>query len=145
MVIVNFYSLGSVEECHISFVVIVAKYQGKLLLVRHRDRSSWEIPGGHVEHGEKIDAAARRELFEETGAAAFNMTPVCIYSVDAKEVRAFGQIYDAEIIRLGSLTEMEIVEAKQFNELPENLTYPLIQPKLLRKVREWAEKNDISS
>jgi len=43
---------------------MVAKYQGKLLLVRHKYRSSWEIPGGHREQGEKIDAAARRELFE---------------------------------------------------------------------------------
>lgn len=137
MVNVNFYSLGRVEEYKISFVVIVAKYQGKLLLVRHRDRSNWEIPGGHIEHGEKIDDAARRELFEETGAAVFNVTPVCIYSVDVKEVKSFGQIYYAEIIKLGELPEMEIVEVKPFNELPENLTYPLIQPKLLRKVREW--------
>jgi 8-oxo-dGTP diphosphatase len=140
MVIVKFYSLGSVEECNISFVVMVTKYQGKLLLVRHRDRSSWEIPGGHIEQGEKTDDAAQRELFEETGAVVFNLTPVCIYSVDAKDVRSFGQIYYAEIIKLGKLPEMEIVEVKQYNELPENLTYPLIQPKLLRKVMEWEDK-----
>jgi len=34
---------------------------------------------------------------------------------------------------------MEIAEVKLFNELPDNLTYPLIQPKLSIKVKEWEE------
>ena len=41
----------------------------KLLLVRHEKegRSYWMPPGGGVEWGESLDAALRRELFEETG------------------------------------------------------------------------------
>jgi 8-oxo-dGTP diphosphatase len=38
------------------------------------------------------------------------------------------------------LPETEIEEIKLVNKLPENLTYPLIQPKLLRKIREWEDK-----
>ena len=84
-----------------------------------------------------MDDAARRELFEETGAEVFNLTPVYIYSVNNDGVISFGQIYYTEITRLGRLPEMEIEEIKLVNELPQNLTYPLIQSEIVRKVWEW--------
>lgn len=39
---------------------------GKVLFVHHPQRG-WEIPGGHVEHGESAEEALIRELEEETG------------------------------------------------------------------------------
>ena len=41
----------------------------QVLLVDHR-RRGWVMPGGHVERGETVRAAAVRELHEETGVRA---------------------------------------------------------------------------
>jgi len=45
---------------------------GKVLLVERAKPPAglWSFPGGHVEPGESAAAAARRELFEETGLRA---------------------------------------------------------------------------
>jgi len=44
---------------------------GELLLLGHATRSPrWDIPKGSAEPGESLAAAARRELFEETGLDA---------------------------------------------------------------------------
>ena len=40
------------------------------VLIRRRDNGYWDVPGGRVEVGEEVSAAARRELREETGLEA---------------------------------------------------------------------------
>jgi 2,3-bisphosphoglycerate-dependent phosphoglycerate mutase len=61
------------------FVVIFTRYQGKWLYCRAKERNTFETAGGHIEHGETPLEAARRELFEETGAVRFDITPVFDY------------------------------------------------------------------
>ena len=41
--------------------------------MRHKDRSTFEIPGGHIEDGEDYISCAKRELYEETGAKEFDL------------------------------------------------------------------------
>ena len=108
------------------FVVIVAKKNDQLIMVRHRNRETYEIPGGHVEENETLLEAAKRELYEETGALEFDIWPVGDYSVND----SFGRLFGATVSKLGPLPESEIAEVTILNESM-NWTYDAIQPILL--------------
>ena len=61
------------------YTVVCTWYQGKWLLSRHRDRSTWETQGGLIEEGETPLECAKRELFEESGIRDARIYPVCDY------------------------------------------------------------------
>lgn len=134
----------------LQFAVIAAKYQGRWVLCKHKERSTWEFPGGHREAGETIEAAAVRELYEETGAAEYRMVPVSVYSVTdqaqsgEKQEESLGMLFYAEISRFDQLPpafEMEKIEC--FEKPSDNWTYPEIQPLLFQHLRQAAGKTMI--
>jgi 8-oxo-dGTP diphosphatase len=118
------------------YVVILSKYNGKILLSRHKNRNTWETQGGHIEEGETPLDAARRELYEESGAIQYEITPLCDYwAGDTDLVQgAGGAVFKAEIFELDNIPESEMQEVKTFEHLPDNLTYPLITPKLFEEL-----------
>ena len=137
MFCVSFYPAASVEDRLLKFAVIAARYQNQWVFCRHKDRSTWELPGGHREPGEKILQTAQRELREETGAAAAALKPLTVYAVTQDEQTTYGMLYLAEISELEPLSDaVEIGEIRLFDDLPEQLTYTVIQPKLFARALE---------
>ena len=137
MMVVNFFDY--VNDSKLKFAVIIAQCNGKWVLCKHKQRDTWEFPGGHREPGESIDETARRELREESGAVEFTITPVCAYSVTGKNrvnqtgEESFGMLYTAEIFSFEKELHSEMERVELYSQLPDNWTYPEIQPKLLEE------------
>lgn len=136
---VQFYD--AVEDGLIKFAVIVSKSNGKWVFCRHKERTTFEIPGGHREAGEDILETAKRELSEETGALAFAIVPICVYSVIGKNrinetgEETYGMLYYADITSFQSELHSEMEQVYLLEELPDNWTYPLIQPALIKEAQ----------
>jgi len=140
---VRFYDVAEDEK--LKFAVIISRNQGKWVFCRHKDRDTYEVPGGHREDAENILDTAKRELREETGAVEFDITPICVYSVCGKtrdgeclREESLGMLYYAEIYSFEEELHHEIAEVIITEQLPENWTYPYIQPLLMEKYKEVA-------
>lgn len=138
MVKVNFYD--TIDDAQRKFAVIIAKKDGKWIFCKHKERDTWECPGGHREIGEDINDTAKRELYEETGAIDFEIVPICVYSVIAENnfngEESYGMLYYANVRTLEKVLHSEIEKIMITESLPESWTYPLIQPKLLAEAQK---------
>jgi 8-oxo-dGTP diphosphatase len=132
----NIYNINQLQQY--KYVVVISKYKDKILLSRHKERTTWETQGGHIEKGETPIEAARRELYEESGAVKYAMTPLCDYwaGEPGSGQGAAGMVFMAEIYELGDIPESEIQEVNVFEQLPNNLTYPAITPVLFAKLEQ---------
>lgn len=109
-------------------------YNGKILLSRYKDRPTWETQGGHIEENEAPLETAKRELFEKSGALECSIALVCDYWSGTEDMShdTNGMVFKALINTLGKIPESEMAEVRQFDALPDNLTYPAITRVLFR-------------
>jgi 8-oxo-dGTP diphosphatase len=141
---VNFYEL--VDDKLLKFAVIISKHNGQWVFCKHKDRDTYEIPGGHRELNEEITETAKRELYEETGALQFKIAPVCVYSVVGKNrvnqtgEETYGMLFFADIQTFESELHSEMESVSFFDVLPTEWTYPLIQPLL---IQEYLRRTEI--
>ena len=131
----------NVSDELLKFAVIISKTNGKWVFCKHKERDTYEVPGGRRELGENIFDTAKRELREEAGAVEFEIKPVCVYSVKGKtrvnvnaEDESFGMLFIADVFSFEEL-HSEIEKILITDTLVEDWTYPLIQPKLIEEAR----------
>ena len=114
------YELGYCDEKEYTRVVCVCRYKDKFVFSYNKKRNGWEIPGGHIEEGETWEEAAKREMYEETGAIKIKLEPVCVYKIST-----FALLCYCEILEIEDLPQEYEMENIMFSdELPENLTFP---------------------
>lgn len=125
--------------------VIVEDDQGRILLQLRSDNHCWGYAGGSVELDEEVEAAARRELLEETGLLAHKMELFGVFSgKDTHYIYPNGdEVSCVDIVYLckdysGQLQcqpgEVDALQFFEANKLPENLSPPIRKP-----ILQWAK------
>jgi 8-oxo-dGTP diphosphatase len=132
MLEIRFYD--SVEDSLLTFAVVISRYRDQWVFCKHRERDTYECPGGHREPGEAILETAKRELWEETGATCYSLDVCGVYSVISGDIETFGLLCVADITAFGPMPALEIEKIEFFDELPAKWTYPEIQPVLMERV-----------
>lgn len=129
----TFHLLETVDEQALKYAVICARYQGRWIFCRHKFGETWELPGGHIEPGETAIEAAKRELYEETGAAEADIIPIGIY-----KLYDYGLLCFAEVKTLSAIPkDSEIGQIRLFQSVPYPLTYKNVHDQLLQWAKRW--------
>ena len=86
------YKPGDYPHPSLTADVLIFDGAGRLLLIRrkgHPFMGKWALPGGFVEEGESADAAAARELWEETGLTGAVLSPAGFFSDPGRDPRCW--------------------------------------------------------
>ena len=137
--------VGNQPLIMVGSTVLVLDTQKRVLMMKRSDNGKWGIPGGAMELGETTEETAKRELLEETGLTASELTLFGVFS--GKELYycypSGEEVYNVSIVYLAhnahgalELTDGEHREFQYFNlgQLPENISPP-IKP-ILKKLME---------
>lgn len=126
--------------------VIVEDAQGRVLLQRRTDNHCWGYLGGGVELDEQVEDAARREMEEESGLVAGEMTLYGVFSgkeyhyvyPNGDEVSNVDCVFHCKDFS-GELRPQEDESEElcffALSEIPENLSPPIAIP-----LRKWVSE-----
>ena len=141
--------VGSRPILQVGASVIVEDKQGRILLQLRSDNHCWGYCGGSVELDEKVEDAAKRELFEETGLTAHSLELFGVFS--GKELHYTypngDEVSNIDIVYLckdysGELKkqESEVDELRFFSidEMPDK-----ISPPIKNGLNKWIESKRI--
>ena len=99
-------------------------------MVKHKTRK-WEMPGGRLMSGESYEDGARREFLEETGHPLLDI--IGEIEIGRKGGKVFVGLAGH---RLNCELSEEIEQVKEFEELPKELSFPLVE---YQTMLDWAK------
>ena len=115
-------------------LLVLARYQGKIILQWDDARAVWTLPGGQRIKLESGEAAVRRILSETLGDAQADISLLCGFGVtgdDGKELGGFAYLADVREWK-GEFT----AKARAFERMP--LASQLADAGLLLGLHKWA-------
>jgi 8-oxo-dGTP diphosphatase len=96
----------------VDIVIVSHEPEPRVLLIRRKHdpyAGSWAIPGGFVDMEESLEAAAARELFEETGVRTGNLDQLYTFGDPARDPR--GRVISVAYLAQVNVTEIKPVAA----------------------------------
>lgn len=97
------------------FVYAVAFSGRRFVMVRSRERRSWEMPGGEVKEGETPEDAMEREFEEETGMG---------FEIISSRGFDGGTVFFGYAVGWPRKISPEIASVELFDRLPAHLSFP---------------------
>ncbi|MDP4086285.1 MAG: NUDIX domain-containing protein, partial [Bacillota bacterium] len=79
--IVELSFIGHPFKETVGHVLVICQYEDGWLCTHHKNRGI-EFPGGKIECGETLEQAAKREVYEETGAIISTLVQLGEYRVE---------------------------------------------------------------
>ena len=132
-------------QCGAGIIIINGK--GEILLGRRTDNHLWGYFGGSVEIDEKVEDCARRELLEETGLIADEISFFTINSgAETHYVYPNGdEVSNIEILYLCTCYHSEMkAQKEEFEELhffaPSEIDIEMISPPLRTSVQKYIDE-----
>ncbi len=131
--------VGHTPLMQVGASVIVEDECGRVLFQLRSDNHCWGYCGGSVDLGEKVEEAAKRELYEETGLVAHSLSLFGVFSGEETHyVYPNGdEVYNIDIVYIckdysGNLIpqkgEVDDLRFFELSEIPENISQPIKKP-----------------